>query len=42
MKLKKIKIKRKESMKTIEKMMNMTRVLVQESIIEDVKNSSNA
>ena len=29
-------------MKTIEKMMNMTRVLVQESIIEDVKNSSNA
>ena len=29
-------------MKTNEKMMNMTRILAQESVIEDVENSSNA
>ena len=40
--LKKIKTKWKESMKTNEKMMNMTRILAQESMMEDVEKSSNA
>ena len=39
---KKIKTKWKGSMKTNEKMMIMTRILAQESMMEDVKNSSNA
>ena len=38
----KIKTKWKESMKTNEKMMNMTKILAQESMMEDVENSSNA
>ena len=38
----KIKTKWKESMKTNEKMMYMTRILARESMIEDVEKSSNA
>ena len=34
--------KKREPMKTSEKMMNMTGILAQESVIEDVENSSNA
>ena len=37
-----IKTKWKESMKTNEKMMNMTRILAQELMMKDFENSSNA
>ena len=32
----------KESMKTNDKMMDMTRIIAQESMVEDVEKSSNA